>query len=241
MTTREISGGCATEPDTPPGSHPRGEWPLAGTVKPYRRHVLACTGGVGWPARLEDADGLLGALAREARAIRDDPGAAAEPPKLTATDEPSSGTGLDLLVFPEALRCRIEEPTQGRAVLRDGPAEWGRRGILSHPIDGRHVFVCVHAGRDERCGRCGPPVLAAIRGAVAAAGLDDVRVRATSHVGGHKYAGNVLVYPEGVWYGYMRPDDATRLVREHLVEGRLLSDLHRGTMRGGTRFPGAAR
>jgi (2Fe-2S) ferredoxin len=49
-------------------------------------------------------------------------------------------------------------------------------------------------------------------------------------VGGHKYAGNVIVYPEGVWYGYVRPDDAVRLVEEHLVEGRILEDLHRGRM-----------
>ena len=40
----------------------------------------------------------------------------------------------------------------------------------------------------------------------------------------------VVVYPEGVWYGYVRPDDAGRIVREHLVEGRVLADLHRGTM-----------
>ena len=230
MTTREISGGWATDPGTLPGTHPRGEWPLAGTVKPYRRHVLACTGVVGWPARLEDAEGLLGVLGREARDLRAESGDAAGPPKLSATDEPSSGTGLDLLVFPEALRCRIGDATQARAVLRESPSEWTGRRVESVSIPGRHVFVCVHAARDERCGRCGPPLLAAIRESVASAGLEDVRVRATSHVGGHKYAGNVLVYPEGVWYGYVRPDDAGRIVREHLVEGRVLADLHRGTM-----------
>jgi (2Fe-2S) ferredoxin len=69
-----------------------------------------------------------------------------------------------------------------------------------------------------------------VRAAVAEAGLEDVTVRATSHVGGHKYAGNLLVYPEGIWYGYVRPDDAARLVGEHLIGGRILTDLHRGTM-----------
>ena len=55
-------------------------------------------------------------------------------------------------------------------------------------------------------------------------------MRATSHVGGHKYAGNVIVYPEGVWYGYVRPDDAGRIVREHLARGRFVTDLLRGRM-----------
>jgi (2Fe-2S) ferredoxin len=66
--------------------------------------------------------------------------------------------------------------------------------------------------------------------AVEREGLTDVNVRATSHVGGHKYAGNVIIYPAGVWYGYVRPEDADRLAREHLGEGRILADLHRGSM-----------
>ena len=28
----------------------------------------------------------------------------------------------------------------------------------------------------------------------------------TSHVGGHKYAGNVIVYPPGDWLGYVTPE-----------------------------------
>lgn len=35
----------------------------------------------------------------------------------------------------------------------------------------------------------------------------------------------VVVYPEGVFYGNVRPKDAERLVHEHLGHGRLLTDL----------------
>jgi (2Fe-2S) ferredoxin len=206
---------------------PRGEWPLAGSVKPYRRHAFACTGVVEWPARLEEAVGLLGTMARDVRELPLDPG---EVPKLTATDERSTGPGIDLLVFPEALRYRVADESGWRAVLREQLVGGARAPVENRPLPGRHVFVCVHAARDERCGRCGPPLLAAVREAVIEAGLEDVTVRATSHVGGHKYAGNLLVYPEGIWYGYVRPDDAARLVGEHLIGGRILTDLHRGTM-----------
>jgi len=214
------------EPETT--TRPRGEWPLAGSVKPYHRHAFACTGRTGWPARLEEEEGLLGTMARDVRALRDADGPI---PKLTATDEPSSGPGIDLLVFPEAVRYLGVDATRWRAVLESHllggePAP----GVERAPLPGRHVFVCMHAARDERCGRCGPPLRAALSDAVAEAGLADVAVRATSHVGGHKYAGNLLVYPEGVWYGYARPEDARRIVREHLVEGRILEDLHRGSM-----------
>jgi (2Fe-2S) ferredoxin len=205
---------------------PRGEWPLGGSVKPYYRHAFACTGARSWPARLEDAEGLLGAMAREVRDLRSAEGAI---PKLTATDEPSLGQGLDVLVFPEAVRYPAVDGERWRTILEEHLLG-GNVGAGGQPLPGRHVFVCVHAARDERCGRCGPPLLEALKAAVEREGLGDVSVRATSHVGGHKYAGNVILYPEGVWYGYVRPDDAARLVREHLGEGRIVADLHRGSM-----------
>lgn len=205
----------------------RGEWCLADSVKPYHRHAFACTGERSWPGRLEDAQGLLGAMARDVRDLREGEGTI---PKLTATDEPSRGPGIDLLVFPEAVRYQVTDTGAWRTVLADHLCGGGRAALESEALPGRHVFVCVHMARDERCGNCGPPLLAAIEGAIAMRGLEDVTVRATSHVGGHKYAGNVIIYPEGVWYGYVRPDDADRLVCDHLVEGRILADLHRGGM-----------
>ena len=205
----------------------RGEWPLADTVKPYHRHLLACTGGRDWTARLEEAGGLLGRMARDVREASD---AERSGTKLTATNEVSEDGGLDLLVFPDALRYRGVDETAWESILRSHVRE-GRvsDAVPSSPLPGRHVFVCVHGRRDERCGCWGPLVVEALR-AVCAAEAVDVPVRATSHVGGHKYAGNVIVYPEGVWYGYVRPDDAGRIVREHLARGRFVTDLLRGRM-----------
>ena len=157
-------------------SMPRGEWPLAGSVKPYRRHAFACTGVAEWPARLEEAEGLLGAMARDVREL---PMELGEPPKLTATDERSTGPGIDLLVFPEALRYRVADESGWRAVLREHLVGGAPAPVENRSLPGRHVFVCIHAARDERCGRCGPPLLSAVREAVAEAGLEDVTVRAT--------------------------------------------------------------
>lgn len=207
---------------------PRGAWPLADTVKPYHRHAFVCTGSTGWPARIEEADGLLGRMAADVRARRD---AGGEIPKLTATDEATAGPGFDLLVFPEAVRYRNVDGGTWPRILAEH-LEQGRVSDATErePLEGTHVFVCVHAARDERCGRCGPPLLEALERAIRTEGLVDVVVRATSHVGGHKYAANVLVYPDGVWYGYARPEDAARIAREHLAGGRVVEGIHRGGM-----------
>lgn len=206
----------------------RGPWPLHDTVKSHHRHWLVCTGTTKWPARIEEAGGLLGRMAGDVRARRD-----RDPPvsKLTATDEPSAGPGLDLLVFPEAVRYFGVDGSHWEAILRDHVDG----GALSDAVprgdeEGRWLFVCVHGQRDDRCGACGPPLVEALREALEEAGVPDVRVRATSHVGGHKYAGNVIAHPEGHWYGYVRPSDASRIVREHVVEGRVIEELHRGSM-----------
>ena len=210
-----------------PTPMPSAERAIAGTVKPYHRHALACTGTRDWPERLEDAEGLLGRMARDVRDHREGPPPI---PKLTATDEPARGTGVDLLVFPDAVRYVGVRETSWPSVLEDLTSEQPSGAFRREPLHGRWLFVCVHAARDERCGRCGPPVLEALRRSCDEEELADVTVRATSHVGGHKYAGNVLVYPEGVWYGTVVPDDAARIVRGHLRDGRLAEELHRGSM-----------
>ncbi|MDX1660220.1 MAG: sucrase/ferredoxin-like family protein [Gemmatimonadota bacterium] len=206
----------------------RGPWPIHDTVKSYHRHWLACVGTTSWPARIEEADGLLGRMAADVRERRD-----GDPPisKLTATDEPTEGTGLDLVVFPDGIRYRGVDEARWEGILRDHVEGDAISDVAPREaVEERWIVVCAHGERDERCGECGPPLIDALREAVEEAGIETVRVRATSHVGGHKYAGNVIVFPEGHWYGYVRPADASRIVREHVVEGRVIDDLHRGSM-----------
>ncbi|KAJ2503401.1 hypothetical protein GGI11_007638 [Coemansia sp. RSA 2049] len=66
----------------------------------------------------------------------------------------------------------------------------------------RHIFVCTHGTRDRLCGIHGGKLLADLRALITSQGLADrVAAWATSHIGGHKYAANAIVYPRGDWYG----------------------------------------
>ncbi|KAI0307260.1 Sucrase/ferredoxin-like-domain-containing protein [Multifurca ochricompacta] len=53
----------------------------------------------------------------------------------------------------------------------------------------------------------------------------------TSHIGGHKYAGNVIIYmPQGagVWYGRVSPHEVEPIVHTTILGGRILPPLLRG-------------
>ncbi|KZO90792.1 hypothetical protein CALVIDRAFT_467097, partial [Calocera viscosa TUFC12733] len=75
-----------------------------------------------------------------------------------------------------------------------------------------HLYVCTHAARDCRCGETGGAVFRALLAEVAGRKREDVKVREISHVGGHVWAGNVLSYPVGDWYGKITPADVPKLL-----------------------------
>jgi len=80
------------------------------------------------------------------------------------------------------------------------------------------IFVCCHGSRDARCGRIGPAVVATLGKEITSRGLDElVQVFETSHLGGHKYAGNVIVYCsshpcDGDWYGGINLQNASEFL-----------------------------
>lgn len=101
------------------------------------------------------------------------------------------------------------------AELRAGavPAGW-------QPLE-QQLLVCTHARRDACCGELGRPVAAVLRD------LDPQHTWEVSHLGGHRFASNVLVLPDGLVYGRLQPGDAGTLLAAHGA-GRLLVDSLRG-------------
>lgn len=97
-------------------------------------------------------------------------------------------------------------------------------GIVSGrgQLDDRPLFlVCTNGRRDPCCAERGRAVF----DAMARAAGD--RVWECSHIGGDRFAANVIWMPAGVYYGRVAPDDAVSLVRE-ARRGRILLDRYRG-------------
>ncbi len=102
----------------------------------------------------------------------------------------------------------------------------------------RHIFVCENQREDGHPrGCCGSKRAAEIRArlkkAVAGAGLrGKVRVNKAGCLDYCEHGATVVVYPEGVWYGAVTPEDAEEIFREHIVGGRPVERLLlRGTER----------
>lgn len=86
-----------------------------------------------------------------------------------------------------------------------------------------HVLVCAGAG----CVSSGCPAVAdALYAELARRGLDqEIKVVQTGCVGSCDLGPVVIVYPEGVFYQRLEPEDIPELVETHLLKGRTVERL----------------
>lgn len=103
------------------------------------------------------------------------------------------------------------------------------RGKLA-PVAEPRYFVCTNGQRDLCCARYGRPVYARLRELVGA------RAWQTTHVGGHRFAPNVLALPQGALYGRVFVDEVDAFAAT--VEAGELSLPH---LRGRAALPPAAQ
>ncbi|KAL8195606.1 hypothetical protein R6Q57_026009 [Mikania cordata] len=214
---------------------------LVGTVKYYDRHVFLCYKKPQvWPPRIEAAefDRLPRLLSATLSARKSD---MKKQTRLTICEghdgtETSNG---DVLIFPDMVRYRrlthFDADTFVEEVLvKDG--EWLPGS--PEPLTGSYIFVCAHGARDKRCGVCGPALVSRFKEEIESRGYQGkVSVRPCSHIGGHKYAGNVIIFGSnnhqkvtGHWYGYVMPDDVPMLLDQHIEKGEIVDGLWRGQM-----------
>lgn len=88
-------------------------------------------------------------------------------------------------------------------------------------VEGPLYLVCTNGRRDVCCGLAGRELARAL-----APELGD-RLWETSHVGGHRFAPNLVCLPEGLLYGRLDADAARRVVAEHR-DGRIVLEHLRG-------------
>lgn len=89
---------------------------------------------------------------------------------------------------------------------------------VSHPL----LLVCTHGIRDRCCARYGQALYREL-----ARHTDQDWLWQASHVGGDRFAGNLVVLPEGLYFGRVGPEDAAPLFNAYR-DGRIDLDRYRG-------------
>jgi hypothetical protein len=149
------------------------------------------------------------------------------------------GSGVRVLLIRRP--GRSAEGSTGAFAIRSGPEEpWIERVELARfeaaleldldrlgrgerlgagvPHQGAVVLVCTHGRHDPCCAERGRPLAEALSSAFADETWE------SSHFGGDRFAGNLVVFPHGFYFGRVWPEEAEGLVRTYL-DGRL--DLER--------------
>jgi len=120
-------------------------------------------------------------------------------------------------------------------------------------INDIHILICGHGERDSRCGILGPILQKEfeekLRSSKYAPKSQSTTTTTTthsevsqiSHIGGHKFAGNVIIYippilekqghplaGRGIWYGRVEPKHVEGIIRKTIEEGVVIKELFRG-------------
>jgi hypothetical protein len=154
-------------------------------------------------------------------------------------------------VYPDNLKIEFTSPSPSLSQIQQFQSEWMSYAspkdldflAITHlPANTVHVYICTHKQRDHRCGVIGNLVLQSIHKYITT-DMDprlrdlDIQVFGCSHVGGHKYAGNVVIYrpqwKQGVWYGRVQPRDIPQIFDDTILRGRIIGRFWRGGLPDG--------
>ncbi|KAF9102439.1 hypothetical protein BGX27_010988 [Mortierella sp. AM989] len=102
------------------------------------------------------------------------------------------------------------------------------------------IMICSHKKRDKRCGVTAPILRKEFIRVLRSKDMygdckGDVEIWMISHIGGHKFAGNVIVHRsegQAVWYGRVEPCHSQAIVEATIERGEVIRELYRGSMNG---------
>ena len=95
----------------------------------------------------------------------------------------------------------------------DLPAFLDGDAYQTHLISDSLFLVCTHGRKDACCARSGLPVYRVLRDATA--GDDTNLVWQVSHIGGHRFAANLICLPHGLLYGRVNPENAATILHDY--------------------------
>ena len=123
----------------------------------------------------------------------------------------------------EGVRCFFADSSEdgARLTVAEAPS-WEAFGeAVELPLAEPLYAVCTHGTHDKCCAKFGIPVYCTLRDTAGVAAWQ------CSHVGGDRFAGNVVVFPFGIYYGRVMVHDVQMLV-DKTKQGKIDLKHYRG-------------
>ncbi|WP_242906733.1 sucrase ferredoxin [Actinomadura terrae] len=219
-----------------PGSH-TGERPCAASATTKARSWLLIEHPGPWPERIEQLTdpGPVSCGGTTPHAPRNGP--------IAETIRAAQAKGIRPQLIRRSGRRRPTPPLQVYAVYSHGGTVWmegreltdpaelaeldldalaaGVRPGFGEPTHEPVLLVCTHGRRNACCARTGAPLARALTARFGRL------VWETTHVGGDRFAANLVCLPYGLCYGNLDEEDAAEAVRAYL-RGEVVLDRLRG-------------
>ena len=93
--------------------------------------------------------------------------------------------------------------------------------INDSETDEKIALVCTHGSYDSCCGKYGVPVYNELQKNV------ELTVWNTTHVGSHRFSANMVMLPEGIYYGRVNTENLGEIISSHL-KNEIYLDCFRG-------------
>ncbi|KAI7884892.1 hypothetical protein K492DRAFT_27289 [Lichtheimia hyalospora FSU 10163] len=227
---------------------------LHNTVPGYAIHLIICTGKSDWPAHIED-EGLAQALVEiiherkkawkrtEANRFQSPYDTSTEYQRIliTNTELPSNfstrRSAHDVLLMPDNVVIANVTPSRARALLDFIYHRPNAESFQVHPNPYTNLLlVCGHGRKDRRCGTMGPMLKKALDDAISISKAD-AQVALVSHLGGHAFAGNLVIYTHQgrrvIWYGRVTPCHCMEIIHQSVSQDKVIQDLLRAVFEAG--------
>jgi len=93
----------------------------------------------------------------------------------------------------------------------------------------KHIFICANQKPEGKacCGeKNGMALVEKFREVLTEKGLKgSVRAQRAGCLDACKFGPALVIYPEGTYYKNVQPEDVTRIVEEHILQNKIVSDL----------------
>ncbi|KAL9544632.1 hypothetical protein MBANPS3_007527 [Mucor bainieri] len=231
------------------------ESPLLGSMSPYGRHFMISTAQCDWPSRIEEDYGTLAANLQALLVNNPMPWRTfVTNTSLIATHSTTVNCGIDVIVLPENIVIgnvtpddaqllydvfvKLPLPTTDTTDINTFKKfDLQELAVYPNPYDSM-ILICSHRKRDKRCGVTAPILNREFDHVLRDLDIHDgeggTTVFMVSHVGGHKFAGNVICYinkgKTGIWYGRVKSCHCREIIEETIVKGKVIKELYRGSM-----------